>query len=115
MVEKYPKELLPQDNEVFPAVRYKSKFSTWTINPGVAREYMLRFRYKNTTGEQQVGRLKIVDSKGIVLLDRDMTFPETPNKFKTIGTTTDSQINAGTYQIILSGLPNVSFDYLEVQ
>lgn len=76
---------------------------------------MLRFRYKNTTGEQQVGRLKIVDSKGIVLLDRDMTFPETPNKFKTIGTTTDSQINAGTYQIILSGLPNVSFDYLEVQ
>lgn len=115
VVEKYPKELLPQDNEVFPAVRYKSKSSTWTINPGVAREYMLRFRYKNTTGEQQVGRLKIVDSKGIVLLDRDMTFPETPNKFKTIGTTTDSQINAGTYQIILSGLPDVSFDYLEVQ
>lgn len=115
VVEKYPKELLLQDNEVFPAVRYKSKSSTWTINPGVAREYMLRFRYKNTTGEQQVGRLKIVDSKGIVLLDRDMTFPETPNKFKTIGTTTDSQINAGTYQIILSGLPNVSFDYLEVQ
>lgn len=115
VVEKYPKELLPQDNEVFPAVRYKSKTSTWTINPGVAREYMLRFRYKNTTGEQQVDRLKIVDSKGIVLLDRDMTFPKTPNKFKTIGTTTDSQINAGTYQIILSGLPNVSFDYLEVQ
>lgn len=115
VVEKYPKELLPQDNEVFPAVHYKSKTSTWTINPGVAREYMLRFRYKNTTGEQQVGRLKIVDSKGIVLLDRDLTFPETPNKFKTIGTTTDSQINAGTYQIILSGLPNVSFDYLEVQ
>lgn len=115
VVEKYPKELLPQDNEVFPAVRYKSKSSTWTINPGVAREYMLRFRYKNTTGEQQVGRLKIVDSKGIVLLDRDMTFPETPNKFKTIGTTTDSQINAGTYRITLSGLPNVSFDYLEVQ
>lgn len=115
VVEKYPKELLPQDNEVFPAVRYKSKSSTWTINPGVAREYMLRFRYKNTTGEQQVGRLKIVDSKGTVLLDRDMIFPETPNKFKTIGTTTDSQINAGTYQIILSGLPNVSFDYLEVQ
>lgn len=115
VVEKYPKELLPQDNEVFPSVRYKSKSSTWTINPGVAREYMLRFRYKNTTGEQQVGRLKIVDSKGIVLLDRDMTFPETPNKFKTIGTTTDSQINAGTYRVTLSGLPNVSFEYLEVQ
>lgn len=115
VIEKYPKELLPQDNEVFPAVRYKSKSSTWTINPGVAREYMLRFRYKNTTGEQQVGRLRIVDSKGIVLLDRDMTFPETPNKFKTIGTTTDSQINAGTYRVTLSGLPNVSFEYLEVQ
>ena len=50
-----------------------------------------------------------MDSKGIVLLDRDMTFPKTPNKFKTIGTTTDSQINAGTYQIILSGLPERMF------
>ena len=78
VVEKYPKELLPQDNEVFPAVHYKSKTSTWTINPGVAREYMLRFRYKNTTGEQQVGRLKIVDSKGIVLLDRDRYLSDNP-------------------------------------
>lgn len=121
VVEKYPKELLPQDKDVFPAVRYKAneqkksdKF-TWTITPGVAREYMMRFRYKNTTGEPQVGRLKIVDSKGAVLLDSDMTFPETPNKYKTIGTTTDSQINAGTYQVTVSGVKNVSFEYLEVQ
>lgn len=115
VLEKYPKELLPQDNDVFPAVRYKSKTAAWIITPGVAREYMLRFRYKNTTGEPQVGKLKIVDSKGIVLVDREMTFPETPNKFKTIGTTTDSQINAGTYRITVSGVKNVSFEYLEVQ
>ena len=115
VVEKYPKELLPQDNDVFPAIRYKSKVAEWTITPGVAREYMMRFRYKNTSGAPQVGRLTIVDSKGIVLVDRDMTFPETPNKFKTIGTTTDSQINAGTYRVSVSGLDNVPFDYLEIQ
>ena len=128
--EKYPKELLPKDNDVFPAVRYKalekkpvkgSKTNVapdqveWTILPGVARQYMMRFRYKNTTGAPVVARLKIVDSNGIVMLDRDMTFPETPNKFKTIGTTTDSQINAGTYQVTVSGVKDLAFDYLEVQ
>lgn len=128
--EKYPKELLPKDNDVFPAIRYQTMDKKakkhkvvgaaddkeeWTILPGVARQYMLRFRYKNTTGAPVVGRLKIVDANGIVMLDRDMTFPETPNKFKTIGTTTDSQINAGTYRVMLSGVKDVAFDYLEVQ
>ncbi len=131
VVEKYPKELLPKDNDVFPAVRYKvddrkddknknvlvhdDDKVEWTIFPGVARQYMLRFRYKNTTGMPRVGRLKIVDANGIVMLDRDMTFPETPNKFKTIGTTTDSQINAGTYLVTVSGVKDMAFDYLEVQ
>lgn len=118
VMEKYPKELLPKDNEVFPAIRYKAMKpgkTEWTILPGVARQYMLRFRYKNTTGMPQVGRLKIVDANGIVMLDRDMTFPETPNKFKTIGTTTDSQINAGTYRVTVSGVKEVAFEYLEVQ
>ncbi len=129
VMEKYPKELLPKDNDVFPAVRYKVEEkkkekgpsasaddrTEWTILPGVARQYMLRFRYKNTTGMPQVGRLKIVDANGIVMLDRDMTFPETPNKYKTIGTTTDSQINAGTYRVTVSGVKDVSFEYLEVQ
>ena len=135
VMEKYPKELLPQDNDVFPAIRYKANAAKktkgakgagknkqagqgdaeWTILPGVARQYMMRFRYKNTTGMPQVGRLRIVDSNGIVMLDRDMTFPETPNKFKTIGTTTDSQINAGTYKVSVVGAKDVEFEYLEVQ
>ncbi len=131
VMEKYPKELLPKDNDVFPAIRYKveehkgdtkkaasasgDERAQWTILPGVARQYMLRFRYKNTTGTPQVGRLKIVDANGIVMLDRDMTFPETPNKYKTIGTTTDSQINAGTYRVTVSGVKDVAFEYLEVQ
>ncbi len=115
VVEKYPKEKLPKDEDVFPAIRYKSERPEWTIMPGVAREYMLRFRYKNTTGQPQVGRLKIVDSNGIVMLDRDMTFPVTPNKFKTIGTTTDSQINAGTYKVSVTGVDNLEYEYLEVQ
>ncbi len=115
VVEKYPKELLPKDDDVFPAIRYTANKGSWTITPGVARQYMLRFRYKNTTGAPRVGRLKIVDAKGTVMLDRDMTFPVTPNKFKTIGTTTDTQINAGTYKVTVAGIKDVSFEYLEVQ
>lgn len=121
-VAVYPKELLPQDSEAFPSVRYvantqnkKLGSAVWTITPGIGREYMLRFRYKNTTGGAVVGRLKIVDSHDITLVDRDMTFPVTPDKFKTIGTTTGTQINAGEYKLTITGAKGLEYDYLEVQ
>ncbi len=116
-IARYPKSLLPEDAEAFPSVRYAkaAKGGSWVITPGVAREYMLRFRYKNITGKDVAGRLKITDSKGILLVDRDMTFPKTPGKFKTIGTTTGTQINAGTYRVTIEKAKGVEFDYIDVQ
>lgn len=122
-VEKLPKELLPADEEAFPATRYtpaatkkgaKRGDHTFVITPGVAKEYALRFRYKSPDGAQTC-RMRITDQKGAVLVDRDMTFPQTPKKFKTISTTTGTQINAGNYRVQLIGLTGVDFEYLEVQ
>lgn len=112
-----PKELLPPDTGDRPAIRYQATDSaSWTITPGVGQEYMLRFRYRNSTGADAVGRLTVVDRLGQTLVDRPMTFPATPKKkFKTISTTTGTQINAGTYTVALTGLSNVEFEYLEVQ
>ena len=115
-VAKYPKALLPTDVEAFPSVRYKETGKhVWTVNPGVARDYMIRFRYKNITGTAVRGRLLIVDSKRTVLANRAMTFPVTPNKFKTIGTTVGTQINAGQYQLTVRDAAGIDFDYIELQ
>ena len=128
-VERLPKELLPADDEAFPATRYtpvkgqrtKDKAETlFRITPGVAREYALRFRYKNL-GAPQTARLRIVDEKGSVLVDRNILFPTTPKKFRLLSTTTGTQINAGNYslQLLQPGtkqtVKNVEFEYLEVQ
>ena len=108
-IAKLPKEELPQDTEVRPATTYqpeaksqklkaKSQGSTtFIIKPGLGQKYALRFRYKNTTGNAVKARMTITDSKRTVLVDRDVTFPPTPNKFKILSTTTGTQINAGTY------------------
>ena len=58
--------------------------------------------------------MTITDSKRIVLVDRDVTFPPTPNKFKMLSTTTGTQINAGTYTVRID-TKDVEFKELEVQ
>jgi hypothetical protein len=73
--------------------------NTFVIKPGLGQEYALRFRYKNTSGTPVKARMTITDSKRTVLVDRDITFPTTPNKFKMLSTTTGTQINAGTYTV----------------
>ena len=123
-IAKLPKEELPQDTEARPASVYqptansqKSKANsgtTFVIKPGLGQEYALRFKYKNTTGEAQKARMTITDSKHTVLVDRDITFPATPNKFKMLSTTTGTQINAGTYTIKIDN-SNVEFKELEIQ
>ena len=128
-VERLPKNLLPADDEAFPATRYtpvtglrtKDKAETmFRITPGVAREYALRFRYKNV-GEARTARMRIIDEKGSILVDRDILFPTTPKKFKLVSTTTGTQINAGNYHLQLlqpgttKSLKGVEFEYLEVQ
>ena len=134
-IAKLPKELLPQDTEARPASVYepmqrhtltmgqrisqsqKQKANSGTsfvIKPGLGQEYALRFRYKNTTGNPVKARMTITDSKRTTLVDREITFPPTPNKFKMLSTTTGTQINAGTYTIRID-TKDVEFKELEIQ
>ncbi len=114
-VAKQPKEQLPQDSEPRAATVYTPvKPGMFVIKPGLGQEYALRFRYKNTTGDAVRGRMTITDSKRTVLVDRDITFPMTPPKFKMLSTTTGTQINAGTYTVSLTA-PGVEFKDLEIQ
>ena len=128
-VERLPKEMLPADEEAFPASRYtpqkglrardKSE-TTFIITPGVAREYALRFRFRNN-GAPVKGQLRIIDEKGIVLVDNEILFPSQPKKFKMVSTTTGTQINAGNYHLQLlepgtkKSIKGVEFEYVEVQ
>ena len=59
-------------------------------------------------------RLRLTDSKNVMLIDRDITFPPTPNKFKMLSTTTGTQINAGTYVLTIDA-DAVEFQNLEIQ
>nr|MBP7471628.1 beta-galactosidase [Prevotella sp.] len=122
-IAKYPKELLPKDDVVYPVANYKpvivgkgdNMVVKYIIKPGLAREYALRFHFKNTTGKGITANLKIVDCKNIVVQSRSITFPTTPKKYKLINTTTGTQINAGTYKLLLSGVNGVDFEMLDVQ
>ena len=58
--------------------------------------------------------MTITDSKRTVLVDRDITFPPTPNKFKMLSTTTGTQINAGTYTVKID-TKDIEFKELEIQ
>ena len=114
-VAKLPKELLPQDTESRTATVYQPvKAGQFVIKPGLGQEYALRFKYKNTSGAAVSGRLTITDSKRTVLVDRDILFPTTPNKFKTLSTTTGTQINAGTYTVRVD-VKGVELKELELQ
>ena len=125
-IAKLPKAELPKDTEGRPASVYQcvmkasmvdgqsTKVSTFVIKPGLGQEYALRFRYKNTTGEAVKARMTIIDAKRTVLVDRDVTFPPTPNKFKMLSTTTGTQINAGTYTVQIHA-KNIDFKELEIQ
>ena len=123
-IAKLPKEELPLDTETRPASVYEpvkvsqrsplKKGTTFIITPGLGQEYALRFRYKNTTGEPVTARMTITDAKNTVLVDSDVSFPPTPNKFKMLSTTTGTQINAGTYTLCID-TDEIEFKELEVQ
>ena len=119
-IAKLPKEELPQDTEARPASVYppqtthRSSGTSFIIKPGLGQEYVLHFRYKNTTGNPVKTRMTITDSKHTTLVDCDITFPPTPNKFKILSTTTGTQINAGTYTLKLD-TKDIEFKEVEIQ
>ena len=119
-IAKLPALELPQDIEAHPAIVYepqktrKGQPATFIIKPGLGQEYALRFHYKNATGASVKARMTITDSKHIVLVDKEITFPTTPNKFKMLSTTTGTQINAGTYTLKIEA-QDIEFKDIEIQ
>jgi hypothetical protein len=47
-------------------------------------------------------------------VDKEITFPTTPNKFKMLSTTTGTQINAGTYTLRIDA-KDIEFKNIEIQ
>lgn len=71
----------------------------------------------NTNGKPATVRIQLIDKAGTVLKDTPITFPEAPEKWRTMSTTTGGFINAGYYRVVISGeeLNGLAFDFLEVQ
>jgi hypothetical protein len=122
VMEKTPKELLPEDKNAREQVSYKAKSVkknsiTWEISTGLAQVYALRFRYMNTTGKPIHAHMQLIDSKDGVLKDDEITFAETPKKWRMVSTTTGGYINAGKYRIVITAddMNGLSFETLGVQ
>ncbi len=144
VMEKTPKELLPEDKNARTSTLYEAEDATlkgkftkkehrkaqgvfftagannsieWKVSTGLAQVYALRFKYMNTTGKPIKVRMQFIDSKGVVLKDDEISFPDTPDKWKMVSTTTGSYINAGHYRVLLtaSDMNGLAFDVLEVQ
>ena len=143
-MEKTPKELLPEDKNARANVTYeaedalvKGKYSlqehkkmkgvffgkssknsiTWNISTGLAQVYALRFKYMNSTGKPIKVRMQFIDSKGGILKDDELTFADTPAKWRLLSTTTGSYINAGYYKVVLSAenMEGLALEALDVQ
>lgn len=144
VMEKTPKDLLPEDKNARANVTYeaedavlKGKYSrkehkkqtgvffgkgtkssiTWNISTGLAQVYALRFKYMNATGKPMKVRMQFIDSKGVVLKEDTLTFAETPGKWRMLSTTTGTYINAGYYKVVLSApdMEGLVLDALDVQ
>lgn len=122
IIPRMPKELLPQNTDERPTAQFEpissmKGITKWQIQTGLGKEYALRFRYKNTTTTPTTAVMRLTDSKGITLVDREITFPVNAKKFKTLSTTTDTQINAGSYILTITAPKDggLEFERVDVQ
>ena len=117
-IARLPRQLLPQEKNTRPASSYAAKTSNgtseWMFSTGLAQEYALRFRYKNTTSKPITACMILTDEKGNTVKETNIAFPTTPNKFRILNTTTGTFINAGQYKLTVRG-SGILFDILEVQ
>ena len=90
---------------------------TWSVAPGVANVYALRFNYLNLNQVPIDARIRITDQAGNVVRNDAIRFPVTPEKWRVLGTSTGSYINAGHYKVIISGdkLSGLAFESLVMQ
>lgn len=89
---------------------------TFTVNPGVANIYLMRYRFMNLHTAPIKVRLTIEDANGTLLKNDEIEFPMAHEKWRILNTTTGGYINAGTYKIALEshqmkGLRLESFEF----
>ena len=118
---KTPDSLLPPKSSAALEVegRKVRNRMEWDFTVGVAKVYALRWKYYNPEQPRTL-HVRITDAKGVVYKDDDVTFLQTQQKKtkrKTTSITTGSQINAGTYHVVLTGdgLPTMIFDNLTIE
>ena len=89
----------------------------WNISTGLAQVYALRFKYMNLSGKPITVRMQFIAANGQVLKDDKITFPDTPEKWRMMSTTTGTYVNAGYYKVVLSAedMNKLAFDALDVQ
>lgn len=90
---------------------------SWTMSPGLAGVYALRFKYMNTTDKPITAKIQVLSSDNRVMRESEIQFPSAPEKWRMISTTTGEYINAGHYQVVISGnnLEGLAFDGLDIQ
>lgn len=90
---------------------------SWTISPGLAGVYALRFKYMNMSKEPIIANIKVLASDGRVMREDKIQFPSAPEKWRMVSTTTGAYINAGHYTVVISGdnLNGLWFDALDMQ
>ncbi|MCR4853707.1 MAG: beta-galactosidase [Prevotella sp.] len=118
---KTPDSLLPPKSSTGLEVEGKKVRNRmeWDFSVGVAKVYALRWKYYNAE-KPRVLHVKITDAKGVVYKDDDVTFLQTQQKKtkrKSTSITTGSQVNAGTYHVVLTGdgLGDMVFDPLTIE
>ncbi|MBS1501103.1 MAG: glycoside hydrolase family 2, partial [Bacteroidetes bacterium] len=75
---------------------------TFSIAPGVADKYDLRFKYHNDSAKTLTVNMQLQAADGTVMKTEELGFkPVKKNKTGTLATTTGTSINAGNYKVIL--------------
>jgi hypothetical protein len=89
----------------------------WKFTVGLASDYEIAFKHNNPTGIPIPASLKVFTADGILMHSEILEFPATGERWRTIKTKTESDINAGTYtlQLGFEGQKGIRIDYLSVQ
>lgn len=121
-VAKTDKSLLPADKGGRPAAKFdvdagqQDGRATFAIQMGLAQEYALRFRYKNPEGPSVRSHWQLLAQQdGRIVAEGDLTLPQTLDKMKMVSTTTGTYVNAGQYQLVVTGANGALFESVEVQ
>ncbi len=89
----------------------------WKINVGLAGRYSFRIRYMNP-GEETIPMIMILSSAdGRIVKQELLNFPGSNEKWQILNVESGSEINAGTYRMMLSvsGKTNLMVDEVAVQ